>query len=537
MQHFLRKITRGHRLYITGIVAINVMEVFFTLLFVWLSKTIIDVATGGIQGSLLHYSLAIVALTILQVLVRTLDTQLRNVTEARLANSIRYHVFGHLLYVRWVHLPELHNGDVLTRLTRDADDVVRAIVTSLPLASAALIQLVAAVGLLFYFDPTLAVILGVGVPFLALLSKLYYVRMRRYTQLIKQTESRINTLIEESLLNQLVIRTFDKQQHTEQRLHGMQDELNDRVHHKANVSAMANGIAGAAFSGGYISAFLWSAYSLSKGFITFGTVTAYLQMVVRIQRPVRDLIRLVPSLITAKTAWERLDALMHYEQESKVAPILPEGSVSLTISHLTFAYQKESDAVLNDFSLDLTPGSMVAVMGHTGVGKTTLLRLLLALISPQAGEIYLRDSRQNRIPISEATRANFVYVPQGNTLFSGTIRENLLIGDENASDERLYSVLDMASASFVRTLPMGLDSSVGEGGVGLSEGQAQRLAIARSLLRPGKILLFDEATSALDVNTETKIIDRLRMNLKDRIVIFVTHHPQVAERSDRVVHL
>jgi ABC-type bacteriocin/lantibiotic exporter with double-glycine peptidase domain len=293
---------------------------------------------------------------------------------------------------------------------------------------------------------------------------------------------------------------------------------------------------GSTFSGGYITAFIWSAYGLAKKTVSFGTVTAYLQLVNRIQRPLFDLIRLLPSIVSAKTAVERLIYLTGFKLEDIKEKIVLNGKITLKFENVTFAYTPESKPVLSDFSMIVKPGTMVAVMGETGVGKTTLLRLLLALIKPDSGKITISDGNED-VTISERTRANFVYVPQGNSLFSGTIRDNLLMGDLSADDDELKRVLKIAVAEFVFDLPEGLDTVLGENGSGLSEGQAQRIAIARSLLRPGKVLLFDEATSALDSETEQTFMRNLKNEIRNRTVLFITHQTEVAAFCDHTYYL
>ncbi|HOT65358.1 MAG TPA: ATP-binding cassette domain-containing protein, partial [Dysgonamonadaceae bacterium] len=212
------------------------------------------------------------------------------------------------------------------------------------------------------------------------------------------------------------------------------------------------------------------------------------------------------------------------------------GALRLTIENLSYAYSSDYPAVLQNFSLDVAPGTMVAVVGKTGAGKTTLLRLLLGLLKPDKGSILVGNETQ-LLEVSEVTRPNFVYVPQRNLLFSGTIRDNLLIGNEKADDGMLREALMAASASFVFDFPDGLDAYLSENGSSLSEGQAQRIAIARSLLRPGKILLLDEATSALDIETEKNFLHHLKQGIGDRIVIFVTHHVEVVKCCDIVVRI
>jgi len=513
------------------IMLIGLAEVTFSLTFVWYSKIIIDIATGNRQGELLYYSIFLVVLVLLQILFRLLDIRLRRMTEVRMGNAIRYNVFSHLLYTRWQELSSMHSGDMITRIIKDTDDVINVMVTALPLAIIATTQFVGALIILYILDPMLALILGVGMPLLSLLGKLYYTHMRKYTLEVKESESMITSMVGESLLNQIVIRTFERQENELNRLDKLQSKLHQSVHKRTNVSIFANLMMGITFNGGYITAFLWSVYGLASKTVTFGMVTAYLQLVSRIQRPLFDLIRLLPSIVSAKTAIERLIFLTGFKLEKSEEKILLEGKVTLKIEHITFTYSEQAKPVLSDFSMVVKPGTMVAVMGETGVGKTTLLRLLLALIKPDSGTVVIEDETQS-VEVSESTRSNFVYVPQGGSLFSGSIRENLLLGNAEADDDELNRVLRIASAEFVFDLPDGLDTMLGENGSGLSEGEAQRVAIARSLLRPGKILLLDEATSALDSETEQTFLKNLKREIGDRTVLFITHHAEIASFCD-----
>lgn len=533
---FLRFTSKGFKSGIGLITFIGLSEVASSLAFVWFSKTIIDVATGEREGNLLQYSIILVTLVVFQILLRLWDIRLRRMTEVRMANSIRLNVFSRLLYTRWQELSTLHSGDMLTRIIKDTDDVINVIVTTFPLAISAGVQFIGALVILFILDPILALILGIGMPLLALFGRLYYTKMRKYTVEVKESESLITSMMEESLLNQIIIRTFERQENELNRLEKLQSKLHRSVHKRTNISVVANLLMGSTFSGGYITAFIWSAYGLAKKTVSFGTVTAYLQLVNRIQRPIFDLIRLLPSIVSAKTAVERLIYLTGFKLEDIKEKIVLNGKITLKFENVTFAYTPESKPVLSDFSMIVKPGTMVAVMGETGVGKTTLLRLLLALIKPDSGKITISDGNED-VTISERTRANFVYVPQGNSLFSGTIRDNLLMGDLSADDDELKRVLKIAVAEFVFDLPEGLDTVLGENGSGLSEGQAQRIAIARSLLRPGKVLLFDEATSALDNDTEREFLKNLKSEISDRTVLFITHQREVASFCEHTYYL
>lgn len=536
MLKFLGNISEGHRRPLLAITFIAILNVAVSLSFVWALKTVIDVASGETEGSLFCFSLLLVALTLFRVLLSVFEVRYSNMTEVKVGNSIRQKVFSSLLYTKWIELSSLHSGDVLTRIIKDTDDVIRTLISSVPLLIASVLQITGAFAILFLMDPLLAFVLSIAMPLLLLLSKPYYMKMRRYTRQIKESESSISSMMEENLLNQLVVRTYERQEEELDRLETLQQELEGKVERKTKVSAWARFVSGTAFSGGYITAFIWGAWGIARNAISFGTVTAYLQLVNQIQRPLYDLMRLFPSLISAQAATERLSFLNRLETEKIGEKRFLDGAVSLEVQNVSYAYAEESKPVISGFSLNADPGEMIAVMGETGAGKTTLIRLILSLVEPDAGIISIRNETES-IPVSPATRSNFVYVPQGNTLFSGTIRDNLLIGNPHAGEEMLVEALEIASAGFVLQLPEGLDTLLGVGGTGLSEGQAQRVAIARSLLRPGSILLLDEATSALDIETEKKFLTNLKRHIGKRTVLFITHHAEVTRYCDRIYRI
>ena len=533
---FTNSITKGFRLRIALIVLLGLLGVFFSLAFVWCSKLVIDIATKAREGELTYYALLLILLMAFSILFRVIDVRLRRMTEVKLGNAIRYNLFSQLLYTRWQELSLLHSGDMLTRFIKDSDEMVNVLVTAVPLCIVAAAQFAGALVVLYILDPMLAIILGVALPIIALLGKTYSRLMHKYTREVKESESQITSMVEENLQNQPVIRTFERQESELGRLQDLQSRLHGSVGKRTGVSVIANLIMGIAFSGGYLTAFLWGAYGLAKGIVTFGIMTAYLQLVGRLQRPLYDLMRLLPSLVTAKASIERLIYLTGFAKEESGDSIYLQGNVLLLVDQLTFSYKGSAKPVLRDFSMTAKRGTMVALTGKTGAGKTTFLRLLLGLVKPDSGTIRLADEKYS-LDVSEKTRANFVYVPQGGSLFSGTIRENLLLGDPNANDDMLSRVLKIAAADFVFTLPEGLDTVLGQDGGGLSEGQAQRIAIARALLRKGKVLLFDEATSALDTETEKRFLNNLKASLHDRIAIFITHSEEVACFCDYRYHL
>ena len=537
MLALLLYLLRGYKWQILLIISVGLLSISLSLGSVLVGKEIIDIVTGVTRGNLILLSLVFMALLGGVALLRLLGISLTNKTIVRMGNAIRMKVFNHLLSTRWQSLKEMHNADVLTRIIKDTDDVVQLLAVSLPNFIVNATQLVASLVLLYIFDATLALMLGVGMPLILIGSRAFYRKMVSYTAEIKRTESDINTLMLETLSNQTIIRTFERQEQEINKLGLIQGKLYQQVKRRIGLTIYGNVMANAAFSGGYAVAFLWSAWGILRGTITFGTMTSFLQLVTRIQKPLSELMSLVPSMISAKAGLDRLVNLLEFQREGYDEPSrILQGNLSLNVESIHFRYDEQSPYIYKDFSFSVRSGQMIAIMGETGSGKTTLLRLLLGLIKPEAGRISIQNL-EHGLTVGESTRNNFVYVPQGNSLLSGTIRENLLVGDSLADERKLRQVLKIAAADFVWELPDGLDTVVGEQGQGLSEGQAQRIAIARSLLRPGKIMLFDEATSALDSGTESQFLANIRRYLKDKIILFITHNEEVAEVCDEIIHI
>ena len=464
-------------------------------------------------------------------------------------NALRHRLFSRLLQSRWNELERFHTGDIVNRVEQDTAAIVGLLTSTIPAFIVTIVQLVAAFVFFCFLDPSLPwVVVGI-LPIFLLGSRFYMKRMRRYTREIRQSDSRIQSVIQESLQHRTVIKTLEQSDRHIGKLDDLQDALRSQIFGRTRFSLSARMLVAFAFSGGYLTAFLWGAVRLSTGSITFGTMTAFLQLVGKVQRPALDLSRLLPSFINALTAVERLMELEELPSEaSGTAQLFPQ-TPDLQLKDVTFSYSTGDRPILNHFSCNFPAGSCTAVLGETGAGKTTLIRLLLALADPQAGSITLSsanttqslpstfNSQSSTLEVSPQTRSNFVYVPQGNTLFSGTIRDNLLMGNPHATEAEMLQALRTACADFVLSLPDGIDTNLNEQGGGLSEGQAQRIAIARALLRPGHILLLDEATSALDPETERLLIESLRRNCTGKTFIFITHHPAVAEACEATIQL
>jgi len=529
-----------------GMVAVNalvgIIDVAVGLAFVWFSKEIIDIATGDREGSLVTYGIVMAVLMLAEIGVRALDSWIANTLSVRNRNRLRHRLFARLMQSEWRGLEQHHSGDVLNRLINDIGTVSSLITETFSALIITVVQLIASFIFLFYMDRTLALIIVCIMPLFLVFSRFYVRRMRSMTKDVRESDSRIHAVMQESLQNKLVIKTLEQDSEVLDKLDGLQGTLEGQVIRRTRFSIGTRAVVSAGFATGYLTAFLWGVFRIASGSITFGVMTAFLQLVGRVQRPITDIARMIPGMVGAITSGERLMELEELPLEETSHPLMMRGTAGVRVEDVTFHYAEGDRDILKHFSADFPPHSATAILGETGAGKTTLIRLLLALVKPAQGRVVVYDEpsaekESQEHPASPDTRCNFVYVPQGNTLFSGTIRDNLLLGDSSSSEERMWTALDMACADFVRRLPLGLDTPCGEGGGGLSEGQAQRIAIARSLLRPGSILLLDESTSALDVETERELLRRITEGEQGKTLIFITHRPSVTDYCDRIVRI
>lgn len=535
---WLWKMWQGYRTQALMNVVIGLGVVALDLLFVWATKLAIDIATGvDTQFSLKWAIFLLVCFACGQVGLGICSRWVSAVLGVRAQNKIQHDLYARLLGSGWRELRAYHTGNLLNRLETDVYTVITLLTENFPSFFTTIVKFLGAFLFLFWMDKTLALIVVIIVPFFVICSKLYMRKLRRLTHVIRDNDSKIQSLLQESLQHVVVIKTLGRQRTMLDRLASLQNLLYRETLRKTKYSTVSSTVINAGFIAGYMLTFTWGTVSLQRGLITYGALIAFIQLVGQIQGPARQLARYVPLFISAFTATERLMELENIRHEAAKGDRLLSGRVGLRLEHLTFAYEKGSKKIFDNFSYDFPPQSITAILGETGSGKTTLVRLLLNLICPQAGSLYLYDAQGLRLEASPDTRCNFAYVPQGNTLLSGTIKENLLLGRPDATDEELHEALRLAAADFISELPDGIESICGEGGTGLSEGQAQRIAIARALLRRAPFLLLDEATSALDTETERRVLQNIVGTFEGRTVIVVTHRPEVLQYCTQVLDL
>ena len=525
---------RGNRLQAVLNATVGLLDVVVSLASVWAVQHAIDVASHVRPGSIFWAVALMGGLILCDFALNISAVWIRNLLGIKAQNRMQQRMLDRMLRSEWHGRERLHSGDVLNRLEFDVSNVVTFLTETIPSTLSTLALFVGAFCYLCSMDWRLALLIVFMIPLFVLVSKVYVRQMRKLTRQVRDSDSKVQSVLQETIQHRMLIKTLESDATMVSRLENTQRELRHKVVRRTAFSVFSNLVLNFGFALGYLVAFAWAALRMSRHTLTFGGMTAFLQLVNKIQSPARQLTKLVPAFVSVFTAAERLMELEEDPLEEQGDPILLPPPCGLRLNNVSYAYDAADGNVIEQLSFDFTPGSCTAVLGETGAGKTTLVRLLLALLHPQQGSIEIYDRQGRRMALSPLMRANFVYVPQGNTLMSGTIRDNLRLGRLSATDEEMHEALHQSCADFVFDLPDGLDTYCTEQGGGLSEGQAQRIAIARALLRNRSIMLFDEATSALDPETERKLLQNI-LTRHDKTVIFITHRTAVIDYCDQTL--
>lgn len=527
---------KGYKLQTIINIAIGILLVFTDLAFVWGTKLCIDIAThNNTRFSLKSAITLLIILLITQLLLSYASKWVKATLGAKSTCQMQKDNYRHLLQCDWSALKKYHSGDILNRLEKDIDSIVTFLTESIPSLLATVTRLIGAFLILYIMNKTLALIIIIICPLFLIISKLYVKKTRLITHDIRTSESKIQTTIQEGLQHITVLKTFGKTLWATEILNETQNNLKKGIKNKTIYSSISSLTMNFGFSAGYIITFTWGVLNLENGIITYGALIAFMQLIGQIQAPIRNLSRYIPIFINAFTASERIIELQAIKQEKLFYKPLLKGDVGIELKNVTFQYPKGRH-IFENFSYNFTPHSKTAIVGETGKGKTTLIRLVLSLLHPQKGciEIY---NKTTRLSLTNLSRNNFSYVPQGNTLLNGTIKSNLILGNEYATETDMVNALTAACANFVFNSEKGLDMPCGEGGNGLSEGQAQRISIARALLKPCSILIMDEATSSLDEDTEKNVIKNITNLYPEKTIIFITHRPEILKYCTHVLHL
>ena len=511
-----------------GMVAVSLIQV-------WAMQRAIDVAAGAREGNIFVATGIIAFFILCEFALSISSVWVKNILGVKAQNKMQQRMLDRILRSEWHGKEKRHSGDIINRLESDVNTVVNFLTETMPNTLSVLALFFGAFFYLFSMDKFLAIAIVIMLPLFLGFSRIYIGQMRRLTRLVRDSDSKVQSVLQETVQNRMLIKTLESDDAMVDKLEDTQSELRQNVIKRTRFRLYTNFVINFGFAFGYLFAFLWAALRMLDHTLTFGGMTAFLQLVNRIQGPARNLTALIPSFVSVFTAAERLMELEENPLEEQGEPIEIDAPCGIKLTDVSYAYDDADEYVINHLNYDFYPGSCTAILGETGAGKTTLIRLILALLHPTRGKVEIYNANKKN-ELSPRLRCNFVYVPQGNTLLSGTIRDNLRLGNLNATDEDMYDALHEACADFVKDLPDGLETQCSESGGGLSEGQAQRITIARALLRNRNIMLFDEATSALDPETEKQLLKNILAN-HDKTVIFITHRPAVVDYCDQTLKI
>lgn len=526
---------RGNRLQAILNALVGLLGVIISLSSVWAVQHAIDVASHEIEGKILIAVLLMGALILCNFGLNIASVWIRNLLGIKAQNRMQQKLLDRILRSKWNGKESLHSGDVLNRLETDVANVVNFLTEVIPNSLSTLALFIGAFSYLFLMDWRLAIVIIIMIPIIILFSRVYVRQMRHLTSEVRSSDSKVQSILQETIQHRMLIKTLEGDGAAVDRLEDTQSVLRTNVVRRTKFSVFSYLVLNLGFSTGYLVAFAWAATRLSSGTLTFGGMTAFLQLVNKIQSPARQLTHLIPQFVSVFTAAERLMELEENPLEEQGEPIEMASPCGVRFTDVAFAYEDSEDNVIEHLNYDFYPGSCTAILGETGSGKTTMVRMILALLHPNSGRVEIYNRKESR-ELSPLLRTNFVYVPQGNTLMSGSIRDNLRLGKLDATDEEMEEALKQSCADFVLELPDGLNTLCTEQGGGLSEGQAQRISIARALLRNRSIMLFDEATSALDPETERELLQNI-LSKHDKTIIFITHRPAVVEYCDQTLEI
>lgn len=527
------------RRYIPLTAAVSVISALSALSFVALAlitKRVMDIATGDTTGSLFKSGILLFAVIAIQILLSAAQSILNAYSNGKQTIAFRNYLFGVLCRKKYADISAYHSGDILNRFTSDIDTVVTSSVNIIPNVVSIATKIVAGIGTMLFMNPYIAaavLLCGVTFPAIGRAINKRYKYMHKECQ---RTEGRTRAFLQECFENIVVIKTFISEAPFIKKLDSYMDDNFRLKIKRTSISVIANISLYALFTAGYYAVLLWGAGGLSGGTLTYGTLMAFLQLISQLRAPLQNVSGILPQYYSALASAERLMELEGAADEPFPAAAerlekIKEDFRTLEIKNLFFGYADES--VLRDFSLCAKRGNITAITGESGSGKSTLFKLMLGLYEPQFGSITINGE----IPLDASLRGLFAYVPQGNMVLSGTVRENITMNNRTVSDEQIERAARAAEIyDYIISLPDGFETHLAERGAGLSEGQIQRISIARALLTNAPILLLDEATSALDEETETRVLANIK-SMTDKTVLFITHRNTSLKVCDRIVHV
>lgn len=522
---WLLSLTNGYRKIIIFPLALSILSIVLSLVFVELLRDIVD----GISSVGYNFILSIIFLVgikLLQFICEEGETYFRCRASAILENAYSLRCFTKLFSSSALSVKSLHSGDEMNRLNTDVSIVTQCVSYTLPIIIYAFAQLVLTSVYLLSVKPILTIILICIMPIMIFIARYYTCKLIPVSKEIRERDGMLNQYMQEHLQKHELLSSLGITRHITQTVRNLQQVLFGIIKKQIRYDVAAEAFVDLGFTIGYIAVLIWGLLGIRNGNFTYAMLLVFMELVGQLERPFILLKTQYPILVTSFASAERLIELENLPFDDTTRKIEIKGAIGIAVENIYFSYN-ESDFIFNNFSYVFNPNTITAIIGETGIGKTTLFKLILSHLSPSSGSIYFFSDDGEKIPASSYTRCNCTYVPQGNSLLSGSIRYNLSLGNLNATETEMIKVLKTATADFVFNLPDGLDTVIGENGFGLSEGQSQRIAIARGLLRPSGILLLDEPTSALDSETSKLLLHRLTVSCSNRTVIIISHDKEI----------
>ncbi len=508
------------------------------------SKYLIDAVTGVRKDRILLFAVLIICMTIAGILSNAIISRISAKINVVIQNEIQSDIFQKIIHTEWKELQPFRSGDLLNRLSGDATQVASSVISWIPNSITKLVQFIGAFMIIFYYDPVMAGIALLSAPVTVIFSRKFMHKMRTYNNEMREMTSSLMSFQDDTFQNIQTVKALDLTGVFEKKLQNLQNRYKEKMLDYNKFTVYTSSFMSAVGTGVSYICFGWSVYRLWSGYITTGTLLMFFQMANSLSSSFSSLIQIVPAAINAATCAGRLMAVSELQKEKfldmdQVQKILEneKKEISIEMKDINVSY-KEGKNVIQNGDCIANSGEITAIIGPSGEGKTTLIRVLLGLLYPAEGTAELKDTEDKKSRLSAGTREFFSYVPQGNTIFAGTIAENMRMVKKDATDEEIREALETACAyEFVKRLPDEIETTVGEKGGGFSEGQAQRLAIARALLKNAPILILDEATSALDIETEERVLKNIMKKDRNRTCIVTTHRPSVLSVSDHIYEI
>ncbi|MBR2869469.1 MAG: ABC transporter ATP-binding protein [Clostridia bacterium] len=510
------------------------------------SKHLIDAVVTHNNDTIVNAAIATIGLGVSQIVITGVLSRVAGIVATKINNNIRADVYEHMVLACWSDIRRYHSGELINRIEGDVATVSNSIVTFIPGVFTKTAQFVGCLAVVLYYDPTMAIFAFLSAPFLLVSSKFSTKMMRKYNQESREMNGKILSYCSESVQNLQTIKAFDITKRYVAQLRDLLETFRRiKLDHDRFSIAMTVCMSFIGLAVSYL-CYGWGVWRLWQGVITYGTMTLFLQVSGQLTSSFSSIVSLLPSAISIATAAGRVMEITNLPLEvradsaeaEKMEEMANEKGIIINCDNLTYTYDDGTEPVVREISFKARPGETIAFVGPSGEGKTTILRLILGLISPDSGDITMETTDGQSIAVSESTRRFCAYVPQGNAIFSGTIADNLRVVRPDATDEQIEEALRNADAwGFVEKLPAGINTEIGERGVNFSEGQVQRFSIARALLRDAPVIIMDEATSALDAETEENVLANMMKQYPNRTRIITTHRPSMLQYCTRVYRI